>query len=84
MVQTPYRSFERALLTKDTTPLEPRVLEYKLYAPRIGPVLTLDVSGGASREELTQYGKAPARWIERAATAPLGQGPTYALRTRIR
>jgi hypothetical protein len=76
MAQTPYRFFKRALLTKDTTALEPRVVEYKLYAPGIGPVLTLDVSGGAGREELTSYGKAPARWVERATTAPLGQGPT--------
>jgi hypothetical protein len=75
MARTPYRFFRRALLTKDTTPLEPRVLEYKLYAPGIGPVLTLDV-GGAGREELTAYGKAPARWVQRAGTAPLGQGPT--------
>ena len=75
MVETPYRFFRRALLTKDTTPLEPRVVEYKLYAPGIGPVLTLDVSGGGSREELTRYGKAPARWVESASTAPLGHGP---------
>jgi hypothetical protein len=76
MAQTPYGRFKRAVLTKDTTPLEPNVLEYKLYAPGIGPVLTLDVSGAAGREELIAYGKAPARWVERAGTASLGQGPT--------
>ncbi len=76
MAQTPYRRFKRALLTKDTTPLEPNVLEYKLYAPSIGPVLTLGVSGGpGGREELVSYGKASARWVQRAGTAPLGQGP---------
>jgi hypothetical protein len=41
-----------ALLTRDTTPLEPRLVEYKLYAPGVGPVLTLDVSGESGREEL--------------------------------
>ena len=77
MVQTPFGRQERALLTKETTPLEPHVLEYKLYAPRIGPVLTLGVSGGpGEREELLTYDKAPARWMAKARTAPLGQGPT--------
>jgi hypothetical protein len=77
LAETPYGRFKRALLTKDTTPLEPNVLEYKLYAPRIGPVLALGVSGGpGSREELLKFGKAPARWVEKASTMPLGQGPT--------
>jgi hypothetical protein len=75
--QTPYGHFERALLTKDTNPLEPRVLEYKLYAPDVGPVLALGVSGGpGSREELLELDKAPASWVRKAGTAPLGQGPT--------
>jgi len=32
------------------------VLEYKLYAPGVGPVLVLGVSGGADREELVAFG----------------------------
>ena len=77
MAQTPYGFVKRALLIKDTTPLEPKVLEYKLYAPRIGPVLTVSVSGGpGSREELLRFDTAPARWVKRAGTAPLGRGPT--------
>jgi hypothetical protein len=48
-------SWKHALLTKDSTPLEPDVVEYKLYAPGVGPVLALDVSGGSSREELVRY-----------------------------
>jgi hypothetical protein len=47
--------FEGAVTTKDTTPLEPRVVEYKLYAPGVGPVLTLDVSGASGREELIDF-----------------------------
>ncbi len=54
-VEVPYGSFDAALLTKDSTPLEPSVLEYKLYAKGIGPVLVLGVSGGSSREELVLY-----------------------------
>ena len=52
--EVPYGSFTDVLLTKDFTPLEPKVLEYKLYAPGVGPVLTLGVSGGSDREELLQ------------------------------
>ncbi len=38
------------------------MLEYKLYAPNVGPVLTLDVSGAAGREELVGFvGAGPAR-----------------------
>lgn len=50
--EVPFGHFSDVLLTKDLVPLEPNVLEYKLYAPGVGPVLTLDVSGAAGREEL--------------------------------
>jgi hypothetical protein len=52
--QVPYGSFRDVLLTKDFTPLDPEILEYKLYAPNVGPVLVLGVSGGAGREELVE------------------------------
>jgi hypothetical protein len=52
--RVPFGSFDRLLLTKDTTPLEPDVLEHKLYARGIGPVLVLDVAGGG-REELISF-----------------------------
>jgi hypothetical protein len=51
-VEVPLGHYAGALLTKDLTPLEPRVVEYKLYAPGIGPVLTIDISGESGREEL--------------------------------
>jgi hypothetical protein len=51
-VEVPIGHYTGALLTKDLTALEPRVVEYKLYAPGVGPVLTLDVSGESGREEL--------------------------------
>ena len=39
-------------MTRETNPLEPRVLEFKFYARGVGPVLAVTVSGGAEREEL--------------------------------
>mgnify|MGYP003694227513 CR=1 FL=1 len=48
----------RLVLTRDTSPLEPTVAEYKLYAPGVGLVLTLDVSGGTGRETLVKIDKA--------------------------
>jgi hypothetical protein len=52
--QVPYGSFRDVLLTKDFTPLDPDILEYKLYAGDVGPVLVLGVSGGSGREELLE------------------------------
>ncbi len=53
--QVPFGHFTDVLLTKDLTPLQPRVLEYKLYARGVGPVLVLGVSGGEDREELVRF-----------------------------
>jgi len=53
--ETPLGGFEGVLMTKDFTPLEPRVLEYKFYAPGVGPVVALGVSGGIGREELVEH-----------------------------
>jgi hypothetical protein len=53
--QTPLGIFRGALLTKDYTSLDADILEYKLYAKGVGPVLILDVSGDAGREELVQF-----------------------------
>jgi membrane-associated phospholipid phosphatase len=52
--RVPVGSFDALLMTKDTTPLEPKVLEHKYYAKGIGPVLAVGVSSG-SREELVRY-----------------------------
>jgi hypothetical protein len=66
--EVPYGEFTDVLLTKDTTSLHPNVLEYKLYAKGVGPVLVLGVSGGGAREELVRVDRARAR----AGTGPLG------------
>jgi hypothetical protein len=50
----PFGSFEHVLMTKDTTPLEPKVLEHKFYARGVGPVLAVTLSGGSDREELVR------------------------------
>lgn len=51
--EVPAGHFANVLLTKNFSPVEPRVLEYKLYAKGVGPVLALSVSGGGGgREEL--------------------------------
>jgi hypothetical protein len=72
-VEVPAGHYRNALLTKDMNALEPKVLEYKLYARGVGPVLTLDVSGGAGREELVDLKRVSRQAARAAGTAPLGQ-----------
>ena len=73
MVQVPFGQFDEALLTKDTIAIEPNVLEYKLYAKGVGPVLTLGVSGGpGSREELIDRDTASRKETREAGSTPLG------------
>lgn len=55
----PFGSFDGLLMTKDTTPLEPKVLEHKFYAEGVGLVLALGLSGGGGREELLRYEPGP-------------------------
>ena len=51
----PFGHFRVVVLTRETTPIEPRVLEYKLYAQGIGVVLALSASGASDREELVHF-----------------------------
>jgi hypothetical protein len=53
--QVRYGHFRNVVLTKNYTPLEPRVLEYKLYAEGVGLVLAFGVSGGNDREALLRF-----------------------------
>ncbi len=55
--EVPAGHYRRLLMTKDFNPLEPKVLEYKLYAKRVGLVLAVGVSGGSGREELISFKK---------------------------
>jgi hypothetical protein len=71
-VEVPAGHFVDALLTKDTNALEPKVLEYKLYALGTGPVLAVDISGGADREELVEMTRVGTRAARAAGTVALG------------
>jgi hypothetical protein len=51
-VQTPAASSDDALLTKEWTPLEPGVVDHKLYVRGIGTVLEQTVRGGDERNAL--------------------------------
>ena len=54
-VTVPFGRFEGALQTEDTTPLEPDVVEHKLYVRGVGPVLALKLKGDTGREELVGF-----------------------------
>jgi hypothetical protein len=61
--------YKGALVTMDTSTIEPDVVEFKFYAPNVGPLLALDVSGGSAREELVKMDQAAAK----AGTGPIGK-----------
>ena len=54
-VQAPAGHFTDAILTDDSSPIEPNVSEFKLYARGVGPVVAVSVSGEAEREDLLSY-----------------------------
>ena len=54
MVGVDAGDYTDVLLTRETTPIEPDVLEYKFYAPGVGVVEALSVSPDFSREQLTE------------------------------
>ncbi len=49
--------FRRTLMTKDTTPLEPELIEYKVYAPGVGQVLELGTSPELETVQLVRFVK---------------------------
>lgn len=55
LAEVPFGAFDRVLMTKDYTPLEPKLLEHKFYAQGVGPVLVIAISGGSDREELVSF-----------------------------
>jgi hypothetical protein len=72
MADVPAGHFDKMVLTKDTITIEPDALEYKLYAPGVGAVLTFGVSGGGGREELVRTSTVSASVAKAAGTTPLG------------
>jgi hypothetical protein len=69
LVEVEAGQYKGALVTMDTSTIEPDVVEFKFYAPDVGPLLALDISGGAGREELVKVDKAAAE----DGTGPLGK-----------
>lgn len=51
-VEVPYGFFQGALLTRNTTAVEPKVEEHKLYVKGVGPVLEIGISGGTDKTVL--------------------------------
>jgi hypothetical protein len=43
------------LQTRDVNPLETNFVEHKYYAKGVGPVETIQVSGGKAHEQLISY-----------------------------
>jgi hypothetical protein len=54
-IEVPFGRFDRVLLTKDFTPLDPNLVEHKFYASGVGPALVIAVTGGGGREELVSF-----------------------------
>ena len=54
-VNVEFDSFTEVLLTEDTSPLKPGVVERRYYAPGVGLVLYQTVLGGSERIELVSY-----------------------------
>ena len=54
-VTVPFGHFNGVMLVRETTPVEPKVLEYKWYVQGVGPVLSIGVSGDSDREELVSF-----------------------------
>jgi hypothetical protein len=71
--EVPAGQYEDAILTKDTITIEPDVLEYKLYARGVGPVLVFGISGGGGREELIEFHQVDEALAQAAGTTPLGE-----------
>ena len=60
-VKVPLRRYRNTLMTLETNPLEPDVLEAKFYARGVGQVLAVDLSGGEDREVLVRAGARTTR-----------------------
>ena len=53
--EVPFGHVRPVIMTRDTTPLHPRILEFKFYAEDIGVVLAVGISGGSDRGELLRF-----------------------------
>ncbi len=53
--KVPFGSFDHVLQTRDVNPLETNFVEHKSFARGVGPIETIQVSGGSAHEELLSY-----------------------------
>jgi hypothetical protein len=58
-VKVPYTSSRHALVSEEWTPLEPGVIDHKVYVRGIGTVLEQSVRGGTERAELVALRRGP-------------------------
>lgn len=58
-VTTPAGTFDDVVVTKEWTPLEPKVVEKKYYAPGVGVVKERGVRGSRARVRLVEYNMRP-------------------------
>jgi hypothetical protein len=55
-VEVPFGYFnKRVLMTRDLVPTEPKVQELKLYAPGVGPLLSVHTDGAGGRAALVSF-----------------------------
>ena len=55
--KVPHGTYDNVLQTRNFSPIEPNVVEEKFYAPGVGVVLEITVSGGSDRSELVSFEK---------------------------
>ena len=72
MAEVPAGKYKDAMLTRDTTPLEPDSQEYKLYAKGVGPVLIMRTSGGSAPRGTLGDGHSARRGRDKPARNDLG------------
>jgi hypothetical protein len=54
-IEVPFGHFRDTVMTRDFSPLEPRVSELWFYANGVGGTLAIDISDGDHREELVSF-----------------------------
>jgi hypothetical protein len=54
-VSVPYGDYDGVLLTEETSPLEPAVVEHKYYVSGVGDVREVDVAGGDEVVDLVSF-----------------------------
>jgi hypothetical protein len=57
-VEVPRGLYQHTLMTRDTSPLEPKLVELKFYAPGVGPVMEVPISGESGRTVLVSSNRA--------------------------